>query len=520
MSLLTRINTWAGIVIVVTLLVCLCGCAGHLAAEDDSGEMVGASSSQETHQKQEDKASPAVTEGEPGEKTGASAEDEAAEAKWVMTKKWESDSFGMEYTEYEYNEQWLQTSETTYELSYVCDEDSGQLTPVQGEVLKGWSKEYDDKGNPVLFEQYDYEYDQWSLHEYDNVYDGQGRLQSMTVSQIGEDGVSELDRWEEREYYEDGTLKRLFQATPSGEEFCELYDEEGRSIDQQRFNEDGSLHYHMQNEYDEEGRQIAHIMMTGDGSYGIEQSWVQDYDADGRLLRKEIISDDVVFDYEYVEARDFSLRLARTEDESGDDHYAVMDGSGNVIYRSANSSAASMAELFIYDENGKQAGEVCFDGGAPAITQYSYVDEWGNEIAKRSIDAKNDSDFVRVCEWMNTQTGEVRQSDDLLEFEQEHNYLGSYVSLERFGTDPAKECLGVWGYSNGIVAFREDGTCVRSFSNAFQEGVWSLRNGEVTATFGEDPTEYVLRVSETDRGCASLGGGYAADIMVHMSRGL
>lgn len=173
MSLLTRINTWAGIVIVVTLLVCLCGCAGHLAAEDDSGEMVGASSSQETHQKQEDKASPAVTEGEPGEKTGASAEDEAAEAKWVMTKKWESDSFGMEYTEYEYNEQWLQTSETTYELSYVCDEDSGQLTPVQGEVLKGWSKEYDDKGNPVLFEQYDYEYDQWSLHEYDNVYDGQ-----------------------------------------------------------------------------------------------------------------------------------------------------------------------------------------------------------------------------------------------------------------------------------------------------------------------------------------------------------
>lgn len=206
----------------------------------------------------------------------------------------------MEYTEYEYNEQWLQTSETTYELSYVCDEDSGQLTPVQGEVLKGWSKEYDDKGNPVLFEQYDYEYDQRSLHEYDNVYDGQGRLQSMTVSQIGEDGVSELDRWEEREYYEDGTLKRLFQATPSGEEFCELYDEEGRSIDQQRFNEDGSLHYHMQNEYDEEGRQIAHIMMTGDGSYGIEQSWVQDYDADGRLLRKEIISDDVVFDYEYV----------------------------------------------------------------------------------------------------------------------------------------------------------------------------------------------------------------------------
>ena len=98
------------------------------------------------------------------------------------TKKWESDSFGMEYTEYEYNEQWLQTSETTYELSYVCDEDSGQLTPVQGEVLKGWSKEYDDKGNPVLFEQYDYEYDQWSLHEYDNVYDGQGRLQSILRS--------------------------------------------------------------------------------------------------------------------------------------------------------------------------------------------------------------------------------------------------------------------------------------------------------------------------------------------------
>lgn len=146
-----------------------------------------------------------------------------------------------------------------------------------------------------------------------------------------------------------------------------------------------------------------------------------------------------------LEARDFSLRLARTEDESGDDHYAVMDGSGNVIYRSANSSAASMAELFIYDENGKQAGEVCFDGGAPAITQYSYVDEWGNEIAKRSIDAKNDSDFVRVCEWMNTQTGEVRQSDDLLEFEQEHNYLGSYVSLEGFGTDPAKECAGCVG---------------------------------------------------------------------------
>lgn len=512
------IRVSASILLAAGLISCLLGSCATLAEDETIGRE---STTVQTGLSAEDEESGEVASKQ--DDMVGPAESGPVEEKWVLTKKWESDSSGMEYTEYGYGDQWLQTSEVVYQYDYVCDEEDGTLAPVQGEPIREWFREYDDAGNLISEEAHDYEQDWWKSRTIDNSYDREGRLIRREVFATNENASDALEVTEESEYYEDGTLKARHQVSydfeTTGElewDFYEFYDEEGRAVEQQKYKSDGSLYYRTQNEYDEEGRQTAHITTTEDGSYGIEQSWTQAYDAEGRLSQKEIVNDDTVFNYEYIEGRDFTLRLAENESEPGNIKHSVLDESGQVIYRSDGSG--HMPELIAYDQSGEQVAQVLFDSAMPAITYYSFSDEHGNEIARRDIDAKNGSDFARVCEWMNTATGEVRQAEDLLQFEMEHSSLESYVGLESFNADPARECLGVWGYLGGVVVFREDGTCAKSYSNAIEEGTWKIANGKVTAVFGENPTEYTLSVSEDNPEYASLGGGYAADTVVHMAR--
>lgn len=171
-----------------------------------------------------------------------SVESVPAEEKWVLTKKWESSSSGMEYTEYGYDDQWLQTSEVSYKYDYVCDEENGAAVPVQGDSIREWSREYDDAGNLISEEAYDYEQDWWKSRVIDNSYDREGRLIWREVFATNEYASGVLELTEENEYYEDGTLKARHQVSydfeTTGElewDFYEFYDEEGRMVEQQKY---------------------------------------------------------------------------------------------------------------------------------------------------------------------------------------------------------------------------------------------------------------------------------------------
>lgn len=281
--------------------------------------------------------------------------------------------------------QFLQEMSYRYEYDDLGNETKNLYYSRKGQILSGWEREYDPKGNPVKSVCYDKgEITYWEEYGYDQ------DQNLLCYARRGE----KREKYQEHEYDENGnrTKTREYYYNEDGDlnNWCEYeYDAAGnlaREVRKFEFREGDEIdRYHEEYEYDSAGNTTKHTSYDEDGEIGYREEYERD-EAGHTIKYVDYGRDEKILDwveYEYDEAG-HEIKWVRYEGAGRISDWAEWkyNEAGSLMRYFLYSGEKSIAHWreYEYDAQGREVKSVVYneEGKISCLIENSYGTDRSN----------------------------------------------------------------------------------------------------------------------------------------------